>query len=126
MVYLKINKSTEDYLEAILMIEERQGRVRSVDVAKLLNVTKPSVSYMVKKLKENGFIDVEDDGNIVLLASGLKIANEIYSRHKTLTDFFVKLGVDEKTAYGDACLIEHDISRKTYKALCEYIQNEMD
>ncbi|MGI6215005.1 MAG: metal-dependent transcriptional regulator [Christensenellales bacterium] len=126
MIDLKINKSMEDYLEAILMIQEQQGHVRSVDIARWLKITKPSVSYMVKKLKENGFIEVQDDGNIALLESGLKIAEEIYAKHKTLTEFFVKLGVDRQTAHDDACLIEHDISNKTYKALCEYIDKEMD
>ncbi|MDO5022093.1 MAG: metal-dependent transcriptional regulator [Eubacteriales bacterium] len=122
---MKINKSVEDYLEAILMIQEQTGHVRSVDIAKQLNITKPSVSYMVKKLKENGFININTDGGIELIGEGLAIAKKIYARHKTLTDFFIKLGVDQKTAHEDACLIEHDLSSKTYKALCDYIDKEM-
>ena len=122
---MKIQKSSEDYLEAMLMIKERRGFVRSIDVANLLGVTKPSVSYATKRLRENGYISMDKDGFITLEEPGLAIATEIYDRHKILTEFFTRLGVDEGVAREDACLIEHDISEESFKALCHHLQADM-
>ena len=122
---MKIQKSAEDYLEAMLMVKERRGFIRSIDVANLLGVTKPSVSYATKRLRENGFISMDKDGFITLEEEGLKIAESIYNRHKVLTCFFQKLGVDEGTAREDACLIEHDISEKSFQALCNHLAKDM-
>lgn len=117
----EVTKSTEDYLEAILVVKEKQGYVRSIDVATELGVTKPSVSYATKKLKENGYITMDKAGMIILTESGAKIAEKIYTRHKTLSEFFIKLGVNPDQARDDACLIEHDISEETFTALCAFI-----
>ncbi len=122
---MKIQKSSEDYLEAMLMLREKRGFVRSIDVANLLGVTKPSVSYATKRLRENGYISMDKDGFITLEEPGLTIAQEIYNRHKILTEFFIRLGVDEGTAREDACLIEHDISEKSFQALCHHLKDEM-
>ncbi len=122
---MKIQKSSEDYLEAMLMIRERRGFVRSIDVANLLGVTKPSVSYATKRLRENGYISMDPDGFITLEESGLAIATEIYERHKILTEFFMQLGVDEGTAREDACRIEHDISRESFQALCRHLEADL-
>lgn len=117
---MQILKSSEDYLEAMLMLSERKGYIRSIDVAEMLAVTKPSVSYAVKRLRENGYISMQEDGLITLTGSGMEIAERMYTRHKKLTDFLMHLGVDEKTAREDACKIEHDISDVSFDALCRF------
>jgi len=119
---MEIHQSAEDYLEAILMIKEKKGYVRSIDVANQLNVSKPSVSYATKRLRENGYISFNEDGMISLTDSGMEIANKIYTRHKVLTSIFEKLGVDPEIAAEDACKIEHDLSPETFDALCKYAE----
>ncbi|MBQ6539411.1 MAG: metal-dependent transcriptional regulator [Oscillospiraceae bacterium] len=119
---MKIYESAEDYLEQILMLQERKGYARSVDIAAGLGVTKPSVSVAMKKLRENGYINMEADNTISLTDKGYDIARRIYSRHKTLTRFFRELGVDEETARADACKVEHDLSEETYQAICRQLE----
>jgi Mn-dependent DtxR family transcriptional regulator len=118
---VKILKASEDYLEAMLMLQEKQGFIRSIDIAEELGVTKPSVTYATKRLRENGYITMDKDGLITLTDSGMEIASRIYERHKVLTEFFVELGVDEKTAREDACKVEHDVSVKTFDAICRHM-----
>jgi len=117
---MEIHKSTEDYLEAMLILKESHGYVRSIDIAGKLGVTKPSVSYATKRLRENGYITMGSDGLITLTDSGMKIAATIYERHRLLTEFFIHIGVDPETARKDACKIEHDISEETFDALCRH------
>ncbi len=114
---MRILESSEDYLEAMLMMQERFGYIRSIDIANELNVTKPSVSYATKRLRQNGYITMDKEGLITLTESGLAIAERVYERHKTLSSFFMKLGVDEETALEDACKVEHDLSEQTYEAI---------
>ena len=116
-VPLKIYESAEDYLEKILMLTERNGEVRSIDIATEMGVTKPSVSIAMKNLRENGYISVDADGFITLEEPGLEIARRIYDRHRKLTAFFVALGVDPDIAAHDACKIEHDLSDETFEAI---------
>lgn len=119
-ITMKIQKSSEDYLETMLMMSERHGYIRSIDIAEHLGVTKPSVSYAVKRLRENAYITMDADGLITLTDSGMEIAQKIYERHKLLTEFFIHLGVDEQTAKEDACKVEHDLSEKTFNAICRH------
>ena len=100
--------------------------VRSIDVAEHLGVTKPSVTYATKQLKQNGFITMDRDGLITLTESGMEIADRIYTRHKTLTEFFMRIGVDEKTAREDACKVEHDLSEKTFAAICDHVARQKE
>ena len=116
------DKTFEDYLEAMLMLKEKNGYVRSIDVATQLEVTKPSVTYTTKRLKERGYITMDQDNLIYITDEGMKIATKIYNRHKMLSKFFMDLGVDETTALEDACKIEHDISETTFDALCKYVE----
>ena len=118
---MNIRKSSEDYLEQILMLSEQKGAVRSIDIAAGLNVTKPSVSVAMKRLRENGYIHMDKDNMITLTETGYGIASNIYARHKMLTSFFQRLGVDEVTAREDACKVEHDISDQTYRALVKFM-----
>lgn len=122
---MEIHQSAEDYLEAILIIKEQKGYVRSIDVANQLNVSKPSVSYATKRLRENGYISFNEDGMITLTDSGFEIADKIYTRHKTLSDFFIRIGVDPEIADSDACKIEHDISSETFTKLCTFINKNL-
>ncbi len=117
---MKIQKSAEDYLEAMLMLREEKGFIRSIDVAVQLGVTKPSVTYATKRLRESGYIVMDREGLITLTDAGAAIAERIYRRHRLLTEFFVSLGVDEKTAREDACRVEHDLSDKTFEAICRH------
>ena len=117
---MEIHQSAEDYLETILILRERIGQVRSIDIATEMNYTKPSISVAMKKLRENGFIQVDSDGFITLTDSGYEIASNIYNRHQVLTSFFVSLGVDEKVAAEDACKIEHDLSEETFEKIREH------
>ena len=118
---MNIHESAEDYLEMILMLREKKGYVRSVDISQALGVTKPSVSFAMKKLRENGYIQMEERNEITLTEKGMAIARRIYDRHKALTAFLIQLGVDEATAREDACKIEHDISDETYQAILQEI-----
>ena len=118
---MKIQQSAEDYLEAMLILQEEHGYIRSIDIARHLGVTKPSVAYAVKRLKESGYINMEPNGPITLEPAGLKIAKRIYERHKALTAFLEKLGVSKEQAEEDACKIEHVISHETYVAICDFV-----
>lgn len=122
---MKIQKASEDYLETMLMMKEKHGYIRSIDIAEHLGVTKPSVSYATKRLRENGYITMDPDGLITLTDKGLEIAERIYERHKLLTDLLTKLGVDPETAREDACKIEHDLSVETFAAIRRYYDEKM-
>ena len=117
---MNIYESAEDYLEAILILRERQGTVRSIDVVHQLELTKPSVSVAMKRFRENGYIEMDGDGYITLLPPGEEIAQRIYGRHKLLTRFLVSLGVSEEAAAADACKMEHDLSEETYARIKEH------
>ena len=119
--FMNIYESAEDYLEAILILRERLGDVRSIDVVHQLELTKPSVSVAMKRFRENGYIEMDKDGFITLLPSGEEIAQRIYSRHKLLTKFLVALGVSEKMAAADACKMEHDLSDETFEKITSYL-----
>ena len=117
-----IHKSSEDYLEAMLMLREEKGYIRSVDVAEKLGVTKPSVSYATKRLRESGYIGMDESGLISLTEMGQEIAGRMYTRHKMLTEFLCRIGVDAETAREDACRLEHDLSEQSFDAICRYAQ----
>ena len=122
---MNIYESAEDYLEAILILRERQGTVRSIDVVHQLELTKPSVSVAMKNLKNKSYIDISGAGHITLSEAGLKLAAEIYERHTVLTDWLISLGVDPKVAAEDACKMEHDISTQSFEAMKRFIQNRL-
>lgn len=122
---MHVYESAEDYLEAILVIQRRRGAVRSIDIANELGFSKPSVSVAMKKLRESGYIEMELDGHIRLLPAGAEIAERVYERHRTLTDFFVYLGVSEEVASADACKVEHDLSGETFEKIKEHVLRTM-
>jgi Mn-dependent DtxR family transcriptional regulator len=123
---MQIHESAENYLETILMIQKEKGSVRSIDVARHLEFSKPSVSRAMTLLKTNGYIIMDADGQLHLTDTGREIAERIYERHCLLTQWLEALGVDDQTAAEDACRIEHDISEMTFQKLKEHIQNHSE
>ena len=119
---MKIQESGENYLETILMLEQKNGTVRSIDIANELHFSKPSVSVAMKNLRENGYISMDPDGFIKLEQPGMEIAQRIYGRHRKLTAFFVALGVDPDVAAKDACKVEHDLSEETYSKMIAFAE----
>ena len=119
---MKIQESGENYLETILMLGQSGHPVRSIDIVNELGYSKPSVSVAMKKLRENGYINMDNDGYITLSETGLEIAERMYERHTLLNSFLIRLGVDEKTAVEDACRIEHVISPETFQKLKDHVE----
>lgn len=118
---MKIQESAENYLETILIIKERNGEVRSVDIVKEMGFSKPSVSVAMKNLRENDYITMDAKGYIELTKKGLEIADTMYERHKLFTKWLMQLGVSEKTAKEDACRIEHVLSTESFNAIKKHI-----
>ena len=112
-----LQESGEMYLETILILSNKSPFVRSIDVAEYMGYSKPSVSRAVGLLKKGGFITVDQDGYLTLTETGREIAEKIYERHTTLSEFLVRLGVDPEIAAEDACKIEHDISDESFHAI---------
>lgn len=117
---MNIHESGENYLEAILNIIERSGKCRSVDVAKELGFSKPSVSVMMRELREHGFIEIDEVNNISLSETGMEIAKSISERHEIIAKVLIMLGVPEEVAFKDACKIEHDLSSVSFDKIKEY------
>ena len=117
---MRLHRSGEDYLEAMLILDQKHGYVRSSDVAEQLSVTKPSVTNATRLLREGGFLTMDEDKLIHLTELGREVAESIYERHCILTEGLIYLGVDPEMAEQDACRIEHDISRETFEKLKEY------
>ena len=114
---MKIKESAENYLETILMVKERNGEVRSVDIVNELGFSKPSVSVAMKNLREKGYITMADNGYITLTASGNQRAESVLERHTLLSNWLISIGVNKETALADACRIEHDLSEESFEAI---------
>ena len=118
---MKLQESGEMYLETILVLTNRNGMVRSIDISEEMGYSKPSVSRAMGILKEGGYIRVDASGYITLTESGMEVASKIYDRHNTLSDFLIKLGVTPEVAVEDACRWEHIISDESVEALKKHI-----
>lgn len=114
---MRIKESSEDYLESILVLSETREKVRSIDIVKHMNLSKPSVSVAMKKLRESGYINMDSDGYITLTDEGKTIAEKIYERHVFISQWLEELGVNKDTALEDACRIEHVLSDETFEAI---------
>lgn len=114
---MKMQESPEDYLETILVLSKDLENVRSIDVANHLGYSKPSISVAMKRLRENGYLTVDDNGHLLLTETGLSIAQNIYEKHQVLTQFLLSIGVSQDTAKKDACRIEHVISDESFEKL---------
>jgi len=121
---MQIHESAEDYLESILVLKKTKGIVRSIDIVRYMDYSKPSVSRAMSLLRENGYITMQKDGWIELTEEGQAIAEKIYERHDLLTKWLVALGVPQEIAAEDACRIEHDISPETFEKLKAFIQKD--
>lgn len=120
---MPIRESGENYLETILMLQNKLGFVRSVDVANELDYSKASISRAMSILKDNDYISILETGQIILTPIGLSMANEIYERHRLITQFLINsLGIEQDVADTDACKIEHIISKRTFEKIKEYVQ----
>ena len=113
---MKLHESAEDYLERILMLTKKNGKVKSIDIAEDMHYSKASVSIAMKKLKEKNYITIEN-GYILLTDEGYQVANEMFERHNIISSLLIELGVDKKVALEDACKIEHNLSQQSYDAL---------
>ena len=120
---MKLYESAEDYLERILQLQETKEKVISLDIAKSMNYSKPSVSRAMKNLRENGYITIDGAGIITLTKKGYDIANKIYERHKLISQVLMRLGVSEENALKDACKIEHDLSEETFEAIKAHLED---
>ena len=121
---VKLRASGEDYLEAILVLHKKMGMVRSVDVARHLEVTKPSVCHAVATLRDGGFLTMDEDYSLHLTDVGREVAEKIYERHCFFTEQLIAAGVDPKTAEADACRIEHIISDESFSRLKESVNGK--
>lgn len=123
---MKIHESAENYLETILVLSQRKQFVRSIDIVNELNFSKPSVSIAMKHLRENSYIEMDEDGYITLTATGAEIANKIYERHQWISALLIEIGVEPEIAKEEACRIEHDISQNTFEKLKSWLsQNKI-
>ena len=118
---LKIQESAENYLETILILGQKNGNFRSIDIAHELEFKKPSVSVAMKNLRENGYIRVDDNGFITLTESGRQIAETMYELHLLFSQWLMVLGVNEKTAVEDACKMEHVLSQESFNAIKKHL-----
>lgn len=119
---MSLHSSGEMYLETIYVLQGKLGAVRALDVSEEIGFSKPSVSRALKKLISDGYIEVDSYGYITLTDSGKSIAEKIFERHNVLTKMLMLLGVDEETAVGDACKIEHDISDRSFDAIKQHMK----
>ena len=120
---MKLYESAEDYLERILILSNQLSVVRAIDIARDMSFSKPSVSVAMHKLEDNGYIEIKDNGALVLTEKGLLIAQSVYERHLVLTKALMSLGVSEEQAKIDACKIEHDLSEESFKAIKKHVKD---
>ncbi len=121
---MKIHESAEDYLEMILVLQRKKGNVRSIDIVREMNFSKPSISIAMKKLRNDGLITIDEDHYIHLSDEGQAIAEKIYERHIVIGKMLMKIGVDETTAFKEACRMEHVISQDTFEKMKAAINND--
>lgn len=114
---MAITEAVENYLETILILSQKQPDVHAIDICSYLGYSRPTVSIILKKMKDEGLVTVDIDNHIRLTEVGKDVAERIYDRHKILTDFFTFLGVSRDVAAEDACKVEHDISDETFELL---------
>lgn len=119
---MSLQESGEMYLETILILSQKTGSVRAIDVGEYMGFSKPSVSRAMSILKSGGFVKTDESGHLLLTEAGMEIAEKIYERHTLLTKLLIQIGVSEGTAAEDACKIEHDISDETFEAMKRLIR----
>ena len=118
---MQIRQSAEDYFEMIYMLKKRNGSVRAIDIVNEMGFSKPTVSVAMKKFRENGYVTVDEDGNLSLTSQGQAIAENIYEKHMVLAKMLMALGVNETVAYQDACRMEHCLSEESFAAIKKHM-----
>ena len=119
---MKAHESAENYLETILVLSQRGGKVRSIDIVNELGFSRPSVSVAMKNLREKGLSEIDSEGYITLTAEGRQIAESMYERHMLISNWLTFLGVDKKTAVKDACRMEHAMSEQSFLAIKKHVE----
>lgn len=114
---MAVSEAIENYLETIYILSQRQNEVHAIDICTYLSYSRPTVSIVLRQMRENGLVTVNEDNHIHLTGEGLAIASRIYERHTVLSDMLMSLGVNQETALRDACKIEHDLSDETFEAI---------
>ncbi|MFV0314010.1 MAG: metal-dependent transcriptional regulator [Anaerotignum sp.] len=122
---MKVQESMENYLETIYMLEKQTGYVRSIDIATALGFSKPSISNAMKKLKAEGYIEMEDRGRIKLTQKGTSVAQDTYARHCIISEILMHFGVSKETALDDACRMEHVISEESFACMKNFIETKL-
>lgn len=120
---MKVRESAENYLEAILIESRRKEKVRAVDICTHLGFSRPTVSVMLKKLREKGLVDIDENSALSLTAQGMEIAESTYERHCVITQMLVKIGVSPEVAKEDACKIEHDMTDETFNCIKRHLED---
>ena len=119
---MSIHESGENYLEQIFVLSKQMEKVRAVDICAALGFSRPTVSVMLRELREDGFVTTAANGGLALTEKGVLVAQRMYERHCIIADVLMKLGVSHSVALEDACKIEHDISDETFEKICEYLK----
>ena len=117
---MRVTETTENYMEALLVLKQRNGSVHAVDVANYLGFSKPTISQYMKQYVQQGLVTVGSDGHIELTEAGRNIAEPIFERHRVISAIFMALGVPEEIALEDACKVEHDLSNETFRCMKEH------
>ena len=120
-----IKESAENYLETIYSLIEKNGSVRSIDIANELGFSKPSISVAMKAFREEGYILVDREGKISLTGKGLEVATRVYDRHQLIAKALMALGVSEATAYEDSCKLEHGLSDESFEKIKEHVEKHI-
>jgi len=119
---MAVSEAIENYLETIYILSRQQNEVHAIDICSYLSYSRPTVSIVLRQMRENGLVTVNEDNHIFLTEEGLRIATHMYERHELLTNMLVKLGVSRETALHDACKIEHDLSDETFEAIKRHME----
>ena len=117
---MRVTETTENYMEAILVLKQQNGSVHAVDVANYLGFSKPTISQYMKQYVQQGLVEIGGEGHIELTQAGLDIAEPIFERHRVISTIFMALGVPEEIALEDACKVEHDLSEETFRCMKEH------
>ncbi len=117
---MRITEATENYMEAILILKQKNGAVRAVDIANYMGFSKPTISQYMKRYVRQGLVEIDGDGHIELTQEGRSVAEPTFERHRIISGIFMALGVSEETAMEDACKVEHDLSEETFRCMKEH------
>ena len=119
---MAVSEAIENYLETIYILSQQQNEVHAIDICSYLSYSRPTVSIVLRQMRENGLVTVNEENHIFLTEEGLKIAEHMYERHELLTSMLISLGVSRETAMHDACKIEHDLSDETFDAIKRHME----